>query len=67
MSNATPPTPTTSKPRLFGMQISEDLDAKITDAAVRNGLTKSGIARLAIERGLIVLNEQLGQPERSEA
>jgi hypothetical protein len=49
------------------MQISEDLDAKITDAAVRNGLTKSGIARLAIERGLIVLNEQLGQPERSEA
>jgi hypothetical protein len=67
MSNATPLSPPSPKTRLFGMQIPEELDALLTESAARHNLTKSGIARLALERGLVVVNEQLSQPERSEA
>lgn len=49
-----------AKNRLFGVQISAELDAQLAESAKRYNLTKSGIARLALERGLVVLNEQLG-------
>ena len=46
------------------MQISEELDQRISESARTHNLTKSGIARLAIERGLLVVNEALGNVER---
>jgi hypothetical protein len=52
------PTPI-AKNRLFGMQIPTELDTQIGDAARRHNLTKSAVARMAIERGLPVLAEQL--------
>ena len=41
------------------MQIPAELDEKLSEASRQHNLTKSGIARLAIERGLVVLNDQL--------
>jgi len=55
-SKSTTPTP---KNRLFGMQIPPELDEQLTEVSRRHGLTKSGIARMAIERGLVVLVAQL--------
>ena len=49
--------------RLFGMQIPADLDATLGETARRHNLTKSGIARLALARGLAILNEQLQSDE----
>lgn len=58
MPDAITPTPT-AKSRLFGMQIPQELDDQLTEVSRRHGLTKSGIARMAIERGLAVLASQL--------
>ena len=51
-----------STSRIFGMQLPAELDAALTQAASRHNLTKSGIARMALARGLSLLNEQLTQP-----
>jgi len=47
------------KARVFGMQIPPELDDQLTEAAARLHLTKSGLARLALARGLLVVEEQL--------
>lgn len=62
MSDAESPTDDAMKARILGFQISAELDAEIADAAVRLHLSKSSVARLAVQRGLVVLLEQL-QPE----
>lgn len=48
-----------STSRIFGMQLPQELDDALTEAASRHNLTKSGIARMALARGLTTLNEQL--------
>jgi predicted transcriptional regulator len=48
-----------AKSRLFGMQIPNELDDQLTEVSRRHCLTKSGIARMALERGLTVLTAQL--------
>ena len=58
MPDAITPTPP-AKNRLFGMQIPQELDDQLTEVSRRHGLTKSGIARMAIERGLVILATQL--------
>jgi len=62
MSDAKRATKRSGKPRLFGCQISAELDAEITAAAKRLGLAKSAVARLAMQRGIAVVVDQL-QPE----
>jgi hypothetical protein len=62
MSDAEYPTDDLQKSRVLGFQISPELDAEIADAATRLHLSKSSVARLAVQRGLVVLLEQL-QPE----
>jgi predicted DNA-binding protein len=49
-------TPTLS---LLTIRIPQELDTAIQAAGKRNQLTKSAVARLAIERGLTVLESQL--------
>ena len=49
-------TPTLS---LLTIRIPQELDIAIQAAGKRNQLTKSAVARLAIERGLTVLESQL--------
>jgi hypothetical protein len=44
---------------LLTIRIPASLDCLIAEAGKRNQLTKSAIARLAIERGLAVLDAQL--------
>ena len=58
MPDETLPTPIV-KNRMLGMHIPQELDDQLTEVARRHGLTKSGIARMAIERGLVVLAAQL--------
>ena len=65
MSDAKRATKRSGKPRLFGCQISAELDAEITHAAEKTGLTKSGVARLAMQRGIVVVLEQL-QPTTAQ-
>lgn len=60
---ATQTTPEPAKTRLFGMQIPIELDALLSESASRHNLTKSGIARMALERGLPILNDQLTSSE----
>jgi predicted transcriptional regulator len=61
-------TTTTQAAKTFGFQISEDLEARLTAAATALQLSKSGVARLAIERGLPVLEAQLATaPELAES
>lgn len=50
----------TSKPT--SLRLGEDLDKALDEAARSTGLSKSDLARLAIERGLPVLRRQLTQP-----
>ena len=45
------------------MQLPAELDEALTEAATRHNLTKSGIARMALSRGLSLLNEQLQTPQ----
>ena len=52
-------TTTTTANKTFGFQISEELEARLSKAATELHLSKSGIARLAIERGLPILESQL--------
>ena len=52
-------TTTTQAVKTFGFVISEELETRLTTAATALQLSKSGIARLAIERGLPVLEAQL--------
>jgi len=64
MTEATTTTPA-EKGRLFGMQIPADLDAELSRASAKLNLTKSALARLALQRGLVVVMEQLeGQPNQ---
>jgi len=58
MTEATTTTPA-EKGRLFGMQIPADLDAELSRASAKLNLTKSALARLALQRGLVVVMEQL--------
>jgi len=62
MSDAESPTDDAQKSRVLGFQIPSELDAQLADAAIRLHLSKSSVARLAVQRGLAVLLEQL-QPE----
>jgi len=62
MSDAESPTDDAQKSRVLGFQIPSELDAQLADAAIRLHLSKSSVARLAVQRGLTVLLEQL-QPE----
>ncbi len=66
MSNADSPTPP-AKTRLFGMLLPASLDAQLTEIATRLNLTKSGVARLALERGLPIVDNGFSQIERPEA
>ena len=54
-------TTTTNPSKTFGFQISEELEARLSKAATELQLSKSGIARLAIERGLPILESQLSK------
>lgn len=40
------------KTRLFGMQIPAELDTELTEAASSLNLTKSAVARMALQKGL---------------
>ena len=59
MPDAETPTTNRPKPRIMGFQIPAELDAAINDAASRLQLSRSSVARLACQRGLSVLLEQL--------
>lgn len=50
---------------MFGVQISAELDEEITNAAKTLGLSKSGVARLAMQRGISVVVDQLN-PEGAQ-
>ena len=41
------------------MQLPTDLDERLSHAAKKLNLTKSGVARMALDRGLAVITEQL--------
>lgn len=53
--------PATDKPRVLGFQIPESLENELIHAAEKLHLSKSSVARLALQRGLTVLLEQLSQ------
>ena len=59
------PTPA-AKTRLFAMQIPTEMDETLGDVSRRHNLNKSAVARMALERGLPILINQL-EPTQVEA
>jgi hypothetical protein len=59
MTDAETTTNEQQKPRILGFQIDAELDAQITYAAQAVKLSRSATARLAVERGLPVILDQL--------
>lgn len=57
---ATPETDLDTK--IITLRIKPELNEKIGETAIQVGLKRSDVLRLAIERGMDVLLEQLGHP-----
>jgi DNA-binding MurR/RpiR family transcriptional regulator len=55
------PTPDNEQNATLFVKITEALDADLSEAAKRTGVSKSGIVRMALPLGLIRLQEQLQQ------
>lgn len=47
---------------LLGTRIPAELNDKLTEAAARMGLTKSALARMAINHGIDWINDRLAKP-----
>lgn len=54
-----------TKPK--GVRLPEKLQEKIREAAEATSLSESAVMRLAMERGLDIVLEKLGQPTPAEA